>query len=196
MYKNKLFRWTLLGILIGMSFPAASLQGQDITVKTNLLYDVTTTFNLGAEFRLSKHFTLDVPLNYNPWTFSDNKKLKHIMVQPELRYWLCESFYSHFFGFHALYSHYNMGGLDLPGGVLCTLKDYRYQGDMYGMGLSWGYQWVLSRRWSLEASIGMGYIHMEHDKYECKTCGDKIGKSKHEYLGPTKVALNLIYVIK
>ena len=34
-------------------FIGISLSAQDISLKTNLLYDISTTFNLGAEFRLA-----------------------------------------------------------------------------------------------------------------------------------------------
>lgn len=100
-----------------------------IALKTNLLYDATTTFNLGLEFKLSDKYTLDLSGNYNPWTFSGGKKLKHVLIQPELRYWLCEPFYGHFFGLHALYTHYNVAKIDLPFGIFDNLGKYRYQGD-------------------------------------------------------------------
>ena len=77
-------------------FIGISLSAQDISLKTNLLYDISTTFNLGAEFRLAPKWTLDVSANYNPFTFSDSKKWKHWMAQPEARYWLCEAFNGHF----------------------------------------------------------------------------------------------------
>ena len=66
-------------------FIGISLSAQDISLKTNLLYDISTTFNLGAEFRLAPKWTLDVSANYNPFTFSDSKKWKHWMAQPEAR---------------------------------------------------------------------------------------------------------------
>ncbi len=47
---------------------------QKVALKTNLLYDATSTMNLGFEFGLSPKWTLDVSGNYNPWTFSKNKK--------------------------------------------------------------------------------------------------------------------------
>ena len=34
------------------------------------------------------------------------------------------------------------------------MENYRYQGNLYGAGLSYGYQWLLSNRWSMEAVIG------------------------------------------
>ena len=90
-----------------------STYGQDkshympkFAIKTNALYWATTTANLGFEVGLSKNLTLDVSGNYNPWKFSDHKQIKHWLVQPELRYWLCERFYGHFFGLHAHYAEY------------------------------------------------------------------------------------------
>lgn len=42
-------------------------------VKTNLLYDATATINLGVETKLNQQWTLDLSVNYNPWTFKDEK---------------------------------------------------------------------------------------------------------------------------
>ena len=42
-------------------------KAQKIALKSNLLYDATTTMNLGLEFGLARKWTLDVPVNYNPW---------------------------------------------------------------------------------------------------------------------------------
>ncbi len=68
-----------------------SLSAQNITVKSNLLYDALVTANLGTEISFSPKWTLDLSANYNGWTFKDNKKWKHWMVQPEARYWFCEN---------------------------------------------------------------------------------------------------------
>lgn len=167
-----------------------------LSIKTNLLYDATTTFNLGVEFKVGPRYTLDLSTNYNPWTFSDNKKLKHILVQPELRYWLCEPFYGHFFGFHGIYSHYNVGNIDLPLDIYPSLKDSRYQGNLYGAGFSYGYQWLLSPRWSVEATIGFGYIYADYKRYDYKCCGEFRQNGRKHYIGPTKAGLSLIYIIK
>ena len=70
---------------------------QKWAVKSNLLYDATATINLGVEAALGRRVTLDVSGNYNPWKFGD-ARWKHWLVQPEVRYWLCESFNGHFFG--------------------------------------------------------------------------------------------------
>ena len=47
----------------------------------------------------------------------------------------------------------------------------------------------------MEAEIGLGYVYSRADKYECPRCGDQLENNEpHHYVGPTKVAVNLIYV--
>ena len=73
------FKQTLVVILLCICSTGAA---QQVAVKSNLLYDLTTTFNLGAEIALAPQWTLDLSANYNPFTFSDAKKWKHWMAQP------------------------------------------------------------------------------------------------------------------
>ncbi len=166
-----------------------------VSVKTNLLYDATATLNLGAEFRLGRKTTFDIPVSYNPWTFDHNKKWKHILVQPELRWWTCEAFNGHFFGLHAHYAFYNVGGLDSP-----PFSEYmntqRFEGWLAGAGVSYGYHWVLGKRWSLEATLGIGYAYLSYDKFPCEKCGEKLGSETKHYVGPTRAGISLIYMIK
>ncbi len=180
-------------LLIGVD---TSLSAQTVAVKTNLLYDATATVNLGAEVTLAPKWTLDLSANYNGWTFNDNKKWKHWMAQPEARYWLCEAFNGHFLGAHLLGGQYNIGGINLPFGIYNGLKSHRYEGWYAGAGLVYGYQWLLGKRWSLEAALGVGYVRAAYDRYECPHCGSWKGSGNKNYVGVTKAALSLIYVIK
>lgn len=186
-------------LFVLLSCIGLSVSAQNWAVKTNLLYDMTATMNLGAEVRMSPQWTLDVSANWNPWTFSDNKKWKQLVVQPEARYWFCEAFNGHFVGAHLLGGIYNMGNWDTGFTFLGTdfgkLKDYRFEGWMLGVGVAYGYQWMLSKHWSVEAEIGIGYVYSQYDKYDCATCGETYEQDKpHNYFGPTKAALSLIYV--
>ena len=168
-------------------------------IKTNALYWATSTPNLGFEIGLAKKLTLDVSGNYNPWKFSDNKQFKHWLVQPELRYWTCDVFNGWFFGLHAHGGQMNIGGIDVPF-VLQKgdgkMKEHRYEGYFWGGGLSAGYQWVVSNRFNIEASLGIGYVHTRYDKYKCTTCGKKEGKGDADYIGPTRAAISIIYMLK
>jgi len=179
--KKVLFLFLLLA---GMT----NVYGQEFAVKSNLLYDATSTVNLGVETALSNKWTLDLSGNYNGWKLGERTMLKHWLFQPEARYWLCEKFNGSFFGVHAHYAQFNVENL----GVFGMPKDTRYQGDLYGAGVSYGHQWLLSNRWSLEAVIGAGWAHLKFD--QCKTCGKE--KKTDDYFGVTKAAVSIIYFIK
>lgn len=162
-----------------------------VALKTNLLYDATTTINLGLEIALGKRTTIDISANYNPWVFLDNVKLQHISVQPEFRFYLQERFKGHFFGVHLFGAQYNIGGLSM----FAQTQQYRFEGYLAGAGISYGYQWALSDRVNMEASIGGGYARMWYDKSDCRSCGSYIESGIKNYLGPTKAALSLIIIL-
>lgn len=175
---------------------AAAVLAPRWAVKTNLLYDATTTINLGFELGLGRKWTLDVSANYNPWTFAQNKKLKHLLVQPEFRYWSCERFNRGFWGVHLLAGQYNVGNFNLPTGIFQSLGEYRYEGWMTGAGISYGWQWYLGPHWNLEATFGFGYIYTRYTKFPCYKCGMKQGRGDQHYWGPTKIGLSLVYLFK
>ncbi len=191
--KKILFRMAM--VFVGMML-ATQLQAQK---KTNLLYDATATINAGIEFGLAPKWTLDLSGNFNGWTMSHDRKWKHWMAQPEARYWFCDRFAGHFLGFHALGGQYNVGHLKnnikFLGTDFSKLSDSRYQGWFIGAGVAYGYAWVLNKHWNLEGEIGVGYVYTEFDRFNCKGCGKKVEEDKnHHYFGPTKAAINLIYV--
>lgn len=191
-----LLRATAVSLLL---LSLQTVSAQKVAVKSNLLYDATTTINLGLELGLSSKWTLDVSANYNPWTFSDNKKWKHWLVQPEARYWFCNKFMGGFLAGHLLGGQLNYGNWNTDFKLLGTdysvLKDHRVEGWFVGAGVGCGYAWALSRHWNVEAELGIGYAYLRYDKFRCAECGEKIDTDKsHNYFGPTKVALNLVYV--
>ncbi len=160
-------------------------------LKTNLLLDATTTMNLGFEVRISPRWTMELTGSYNPWSWANNRKWKSIIVQPEFRWWLCDPFAGHFLGVHAHWAHYNVG--NLPFG---SLKNNRYQGDLAGAGVSYGYSWYLGRRWALEATVGVGYSYMWYQRFEQEECGNCYGWEHKNYIGITKLGVSLSYIIK
>lgn len=170
---------TLLGLLF-----AGSTMAQKWAVKSNLAYWGTLTPNLGTEFALGRKTTLDIIGAYNPFTLSNNRQLKMWGIQPEFRWWTCNRFAGHFFGIHAHYGDYNAG-----------IKTYTYDGWLAGGGVSYGYNWVLGKRWNFEAEIGVGYAYMKYDRYLREKCQRFIDNSSHNYFGPTKVGLSFVYFI-
>ncbi len=196
MDKNKKWKeWQGHLFIFSLSLIPLMSFGQKTAVKTNLLYTATTTPNIGIETRLSNTTSLELVAGYNPWSFGENKKLKHYLIQPEFRWWFCETFNGSFAGIHLLVGEYNAGGIKLPFSIFPSLKDYRYEGYFLGGGISIGHQWMLNNRWSVEATMGIGYIRTHFDKYPCEKCGKKIKSEGKNYFGPTKASISFIYYL-
>lgn len=196
----KHFLITLLMLLGG-----ASAWGQ-LAVKSNLLYDATTTPNLGLEVGIGRKTTVQLFYGLNPWTFhsadGQERKAKHWMLMPEYRWWTCSRFNGHFIGAHLMGGQFNAGNVDLPlpGGFFSganlrsEARDYRFQGTFAGLGVTYGYQWILARHWNLEAEIGVGYNHVWYNRYACGDCGAKLNSGNTNYIGITKLGISVLYL--
>lgn len=71
---------------------------------------------------LSTHWTLNLGFSYNPWNFSDTRKIKHFLIEPGARYWFWQTYAGSFISMYAMGARYNVAWDGLLGG------DYRYQG--------------------------------------------------------------------
>lgn len=174
---------------------AGTANAQQVAIKNNVLYDAALTPNLGLEIGLSKRLTLDISGNYNWFKLNDGKMWKHWLVQPELRFWTCERFNGNFVGIHGLGGEYNFANFKMPFGLAKGLRDHRYEGYYYGAGLSYGHQWILSKRWSMELSIGAGYVRYYYEKRACEDCSPLLDSGHGNYWGPTKAALTFLFFL-
>lgn len=203
--KRNIFLLTLLSVVfstpIGISQNLTDERAKYVdnsptwAVKTNLVgWAAAASINAGAEVKMAPKWTLNMDVSYNPFQYRSNKKLKHILVAPEARWWLCAPYSGHFIGGNLMYSHYNAGGMNVP--FVDDLKNYRYQGNLYGVGFVYGYHLVLSPRWSIEFEAGLGYGFTKYKKYDCPVCGAWRADEKKHMLMPTKFAISVVYVIK
>lgn len=186
--ESSTIRLFVLIISVLCTFPAFA---QKWGVSTNTLYWATVTPNVGIEYSFHRQMSAAVNISYNPFTFSENRKWKHALGVVEYRYWLSESFKGHYAGMHLTAGVFNLG--NLPFG---SLKEHRFEGNLYGGGFTYGYQWNIGSRINIGADIGLGYFRMDYNKFYCPTCGDKIDHYNTNYFGPTKIGVSLIYFIK
>lgn len=200
----KLSKWIMAVILLGLCHLSA--EGQNVAIKTNLLGWATTSPNIGAELGLGRKSTVQLFGTINPWTFGDTK-IRFWNIEPEYRYWFCEKFTGHFIGIHLLGGEYNLWNVKMPLTSLPDLtgpnKGRHAEGWYMGGGITYGYQWMLSKHWNLEASVGVGYAYSPYKYYgRCDRLLDKDGNTLPEgekttdntsYFGPTKLAVSLMY---
>ncbi len=263
---------TVLSVVFCMAFVVSESFAQEMALKTNLLYDLTTTINLGYEVALDNKTTLDVWVNYNPWTLGHKwvgiknapaeyverreTKLKHFMIQPEVRFWLCEKFNGSYFGVHLHGGIYDVGALAMPFGwgrykdasgeylgtenqemvnsdgktvtgvqynggtdpyqgmvdkfgedyaknhVLYSNADRdgiytnSFEGWFAGAGVSYGYHLVVSPRFSMDFTLGVGYSYFQYEKTRCTDCRQVIAEEESHYFGPTRLGVSLVYMLK
>ena len=193
----KLLRPCLLAFLLIIA-ASGFARKQNVGIKTNILPDIALSPNLGFEFGLAPKWSLELVGEVNFWTVNDHK-WKHWLAEPEIRYWLCDRFAGHFFGLHVIGGQYNFGniknGIKFLGSDFSKLSDYRYQGWAAGAGIAYGYAWILGEHWNLEAEIGIGWLYTRYSKFNCADCGKKLESNRpHNYVGPTKLALNFVYL--
>jgi hypothetical protein len=186
-----------------VSFSQQKLEKSDfflspkIVVKTNVLYWLIATPNLGIETVLTDKLSLDLSINYNPWEFGEYTRFQHLLIQPELRYWIGKSMKGHFVGFNFYYLRVNVGFINAvtKWSYFSFLSNSRKEGNIFGGGASYGYNWRLSPQWSFETVASIGYAHLNY--YTYNRDGLKRGNNNfYNYVGPVKLALNFVYIIK
>ena len=173
----------------------------DISLRTNLLYAATASPNLSVDFALGRHFSLGADFGLKPWPrylawdFDQENptKWKHLLADLQFRWWPGEVFDRWFIGADLLWSHFNVGHIDIP--LYPQIKDRRLQGDVYTLGLFGGYAWRLARHLRLEAEAGveLGYYHAQ--SFECAYCGAPLGPAAGFAFFP-RLGLNLAWDFK
>jgi hypothetical protein len=196
-------RWRIILLTIPLAMLLSQAYGQRLALKESFLLSALRVPNIGVELSLAPQWTLDVCGAYNPFQASTTRKWKLWTVQPELRYWFCRDFAGTFVGFHAGAGQYNVGGigasLDLGslGSLnLESLKTHRVQGSFWDAGFSVGHHWILSPRWGVEATLGLGYGHYRYERFRCLSCGEQTDSGSGHYLGPTRAGVSLVYLLR
>ena len=155
-------------------------------VKTNVAYLAATAANLGVEYSFGKHYSVDLPIIYSPYTVARDYRLRFLAIQPEFRYWLKTPMKGHFFG-----AHLNIGAFNI---AVDDKNRYQSPDGFYGVGLSYGYVLPFARHWAAEFTVGAGYVHTKYDTYYNIPNGARFEKGRsYNYWGLTKVGINLVY---
>lgn len=171
-----LLLFSLLGIGNGYS--------QRVSLNANVLEWAVATPNLGAEFTLREHWSVNVSLSASPWKMSEDFYVKQFRFQPELRYWFSQSQAGLYTGLTAYYASFDLG-----------VKEKAYYGDAMTAGLTCGYSWILSKRWNFEISGGIALAYARYSGY---VPGTPHGEPHRERLfpAPAKLAVSFVYVLR
>ena len=188
----------LLCAIVCVCLAPPMAKAQTVGIKTNLLHDAAASPNLAVEFGIAPKWTMEIGADVNWWKVHKHE-YKHWLATAEARYWLCEKFQGNFFALEVMGGQYRVGNIphsfNFLNNRLKGLRNERWIGWGAGAGINYGHSWVLGEHWNLEAEIGIGWIYTRYDIYSIHGNKPKLRDNKvHNYVGPTKLALNLEYI--
>ncbi len=173
--------------------PLAEGQPYRFAVRTNVLYDAMLLPTLGVEWRINNSIGVKLDGSLSWWGGEHGKVQKVWLLNPEVRWYLLDAkrFYV---GLSGSYGEYNIYKY-MPGGILS--KDTGYQGKLWNAGLTVGYQLCLSRSFSVDFNLGLGYTRSDYDSYGM-TDGVRVYKEREKtknLWGPTQAGISLVWTI-
>jgi hypothetical protein len=131
------------------------------TIKTNLLYDLALTPHLGVEVPLGERFSIGAEFMRGWWLRRDWSFCWQLQAAAlEGRYW-----------FSPRMERHRSGGWFAGVFVQAGFYDFQFertagvQGEFVMAGLSGGYLCPLDDAWSLEFSLGLGYLVTDYRRY-------------------------------
>lgn len=173
--------------------PAAPAKPYHVAVRTNVLYDALLLPTLGIEWRVNDRWGIRLDGSRSWWGNEKGKVQKIWLVNPEVRWYLLRDkrFYA---GVSGSFGQYNIYKYAI-GSIVS--KDTGYQGSMWGTGLTVGYQLPLSRCFSVDFNLGLGYTRFDYDTFGI-TDGVRVYKQRdrsRNFWGPTQAGISLVWTI-
>ena len=164
-----------------------------MALKSNLLYDVAITPNIGAEFRLGKHYSVQGNWMY-AWWKSDPDAWYHRTYGGDisLRRWLGKA-------------HHNRPLTGWHAGIYAQMVTYDFEwggrgylGDRWswGAGIEGGWSKAVGKRLNIDFSLNFGYLTGEYKEYlPIDGCYVWQATKQRHWIGPTKAEVSLVWLI-
>lgn len=169
-------------------------------VKTNVLYDLVTAYNVEIEVPIADRFSVLVEDVFPWWETSFKYCLQMWEMGAEARYWFrswdpkgTDKLLGFFAGIYGMSSKYD----------LQWISDVDYQGEYWSAGVTGGWTTALGReKWAnLELSLGLGYLQTDYRSYLPTDAYDKLIRNPYitgraSYFGPTKLKVSIVVPIR
>ena len=127
-------------------------------LKTNMLYDLLTFVNVSVEVPFSEHLTAEATVVYPWWRDASSHKtiqMRYVAVTPRYYFNNADRSYTSLFA-----------GLTVGGGKYDLQWTRRgVQGSMWHVSPVIGYSHQISKRWKMEYSASVGFVHTKYQKY-------------------------------
>ena len=170
-----------------------------VQLRSNGLYDLALCPNIGIEIQTDLGLAWQLDYIGAWWNSpSRNRFFSNYAFQTEIRYYLASPKMTFPYTGHHVGLYGQMITYDFEfGGTGYQSRDLDYT---FGIGASYGYSFPLSKRWSLDLTIGLGYFQSRYDEYDPRDIyGEKhfIHKETRrlKFWGPTKLEATFVWNI-
>lgn len=180
----------LLAALILLLVPLRA-QCQKVALSTNVMgYLNLGTLNMEASYSLSRHFTVNAGVKYNPFSFpvgkyGDRMQNRQQTYAVGARYWPWYVYSGWWVAAKAQYSEYNTGGI---------VSADTMEGDRVGGGITAGYSYMLNPHFNIEVGAGAWMGNDRYTQYTCPTCGRIVEKGDRFFILPNDIIVSFSYV--
>lgn len=160
-------------------------------VKTNALRWLLAQTNIGVEYDLAPHWSVDFQAAYSAWDyFKHTLKFRTTDLKPGIRYWLSCNNDGWFFG-----AHFGMTWFNYAFDGKHRWQDYDRRSPALGGGIDAGYRLPLSKngRWNVDFALSAGVYHIRYDRYLNEHNGRKVGQGTTTYFGLDNAAVTFSY---
>lgn len=182
-------------------------------LKTNLLFDAATLFNIELEVPIGRHFSILGEWTFPFWgglgnrggvapipLYSEKYTLQMLSAGVELRYWFKRrdkmNDKAQRWGDYNPLCGWFVGPYIGRGVYDFQLGKDGIQGDFYtAIGVSGGYAHPIGKYFHMEYSIGVGYMQTQYKHYTPMD-GHKVYQydGKYTWIGPTKAKVSLVWI--
>lgn len=189
--KNDMNRRSVIMAAVMLLLRILPAGGQTVALSTDLVeYLNFATLNIEASYPVSRHWSVNAGVKYNPFTFDlgkgkENARNRQQCYAVGARFWPWHVFSGWWMAGKVQYQEYNHGGI---------ISARTSEGDRFGAGLSGGYSYMLGKNLNVEFGLGIWGGLDRYAVYSCPVCGLTESAGQKFFVLPSEILIALSYV--
>lgn len=180
-------RFILSCILVAISCGVA--RSQELALSSNLADCLKlATLNLGAEYALARHWSINTTIKYNPFRYASGEQTiqdKERSVSLSGRFWTWHFYSGWWVSAGAKYQEFSHTALQ---------SQLTSEGDRLGVTAGLGYSYMLREHFNLDLGLAFWSGYEYYTTYSCPTCGRMIDRGGRSFFLPSELILALYYI--
>ena len=157
------------------------------SISTNVAgYANLLTLNAEGSVPVSRRWTVNAGLKYNPFAFGKEKfRNKQQAYYAGMRYWPWHSYSGWWMSGKIQYQEFNAGGLG---------RAETSEGDRLGLGLGAGFAYMVGKHFNVEFGASLWGGMEWFTSYSCPVCGDLEESGRKFFVLPCDIVIAISYI--